>query len=193
MYEYIYGKTIELSPTYVIIETAGIAYFIHISLHTFSLLDKKESVKIFIHQIIREDAHLLFGFAEKAERDIFRLLISVSGIGANTARLILSSLKPGEFISAIQNNEVAVLKNIKGIGEKTAQRVIIELKDKTEKTIIDEITGISKSSPIAGEAVSALIMLGFQKNKIEKAVHDIYKKEININVEELVKKALKSL
>jgi holliday junction DNA helicase RuvA len=193
MYEYIHGKTVEITPTYVVVESGGIAYFIHISLYTFSILGKHETVKLYIHQIIREDAHLFFGFAEKSERDIFRLLISVSGIGANTARIILSSLKPSELKNAIQNNEVSILKNIKGIGEKTAQRIIIELKDKTEKTIIDESTGVLKSSVIANEAVSALIMLGFQKNKVEKAVNDIYNREQNIIVEDLVKKALKSL
>jgi Holliday junction DNA helicase RuvA len=193
MYEYINGKIVELTPTYVVIDTNGTAFFINISLNTFSLLDKKEHFKIFIHQIVREDAHVLFGFAEKSERNIFRLLISVSGIGANTARIILSSLKPGELISAIQNNEVGILKNIKGIGEKTAQRVIIELKDKTEKIGSLDYSGFSKGSLTADEAIGALIMLGFQKIKVEKTVTEIYNKEHNINVEELVKKALKSL
>jgi Holliday junction DNA helicase RuvA len=193
MYEYLNGKIVELTPTYLIIETGGIAFFVHISLNTFSFLDHKDSSKIYIHQIIREDAHLLFGFGDKKEREIFRLLISVSGIGANTARLVLSSLKPEELRYAIQNNNIVLLKNIKGIGDKTAQRIIIELKDKTDKSETDEFGSIIKQSAVTEEAVSALIMLGFQKNKIEKAVQELYNKDKTIHVEELVKKALKSL
>jgi len=193
MYEYLNGKIVELTPTYLIIETGGIAFFVHISLNTFSFLDHKDSSKIYIHQIIREDVHLLFGFGDKKEREIFRLLISVSGIGANTARLVLSSLKPEELRYAIQNNNIVLLKNIKGIGEKTAQRIIIELKDKTDKSETDEFGSIIKQTAVTEEAVSALVMLGFQKNKIEKAVQELYNKDKAIHVEELVKKALKSL
>jgi holliday junction DNA helicase RuvA len=193
MYEYIQGKTIEITPTYLVVETGGMAYFIHISLNTFSIMDTKENVKIYLHHIVREDAQLLFGFAEKSERDLFRLLISVSGIGANTARLILSSLRASELKNAIQNNEVGVLRNIKGIGEKTAQRVIIELRDKVDKTPNDDASIFSKTTIIQEEAISALIMLGFPKNRVEKSVQEIYNKERNLNVEELIKKALKSL
>jgi len=193
MYDYLKGRVIEMTPAYLIIDTGSIGFFVHISLNTFSLLGQKENVTLYIHQIIREDAHLLFGFAEKKEREIFRLLISVSGIGANTARLVLSSIKPEELGNAIQNGNVVLLKNIKGIGEKTAQRIIIELKDKIEKGETNEFGGTLNRTVVTDEAVSALIMLGFQKNKIEKAVQELYNKDKSIHVEELVKRALKSL
>ena len=193
MYEYIYGKITELNPAYVIIESNNIGYIVHISLHTYSVLDKKETYKLFIHQIIREDANMLFGFADKAEREIFRLLISVSGIGANTARVMLSSLKAGEIKKAIRTDDVNTLKSVKGIGAKTAQRVIIDLKDKIDKTDIEEGTYLSVDTSASSEALAALSMLGFPKTKAEKTVNSIFSKEKDITVEELVKKALKIL
>ena len=193
MYEYIYGKLQEVTPTYTIIEAGNIGYFVNISLNTYSKLDKKDNFKLFLHHVVREDAELLFGFAEKSEREIFRLLISVSGIGANTARVMLSSLQAGEIKSAIRSDDVNLLKSIKGIGVKTAQRVIIDLKDKIDKTDVEESQGISMTDNIINEAVSALLMLGFVKNKTEKVIEKIYSSDKDINVEELVKKALKIL
>jgi Holliday junction DNA helicase RuvA len=193
MYEHISGKIIELNPAYLVLETNNIGYLIHISLHTYSLLEKKEQAHIFLHQIVREDAQLLFGFAEKAEREIFRLLITVSGIGANTARLMLSSITASEIKSAIRTDNINTLKAIKGIGLKTAQRVIIDLKDKIDKTEIEEEQVSLPKNKFGIEASSALVMLGFPKNKAEKVINDLLSKEQKISVEELVKKALKIL
>jgi Holliday junction DNA helicase RuvA len=193
MFEYINGKLQTVTPTYAVIDAGGVGYFINISLNTYSVLEKASDYKLYIHHVVREDAELLFGFADESEREIFRLLISVSGIGANTARVMLSSLKPGEIKNALRNEDVNVLKAIKGIGAKTAQRVIIDLKDKIDKTQTEgtEYTVLSDTTP--NEAISALIMLGFVKNKVEKAVKNIYAKEKDLSVEELVKKALKIL
>ena len=193
MYEYIFGKITELTPAYLIIESGNIGYFVHISLNTYSKLQNESNHKLYLHQIVREDAHFLFGFAEKSEREIFRLLISVSGIGANTARVMLSSLKAGEIKSAIRTDDVNLLKSIKGIGVKTAQRVIIDLKDKIDKTEIEESTIISQDANVLNEALSALVMLGFAKSPAEKALKKIYIEDNKIHVEELIKKALKVL
>ena len=193
MYEYIRGKITETAPAYVIIENGDIGYFIQISLNTYSKLENKENAQLYVHQIVREDAHLLFGFAEKTEREIFRLLISVSGIGANTARIMLSSLSPGEIKSAIRTDDINLLKSIKGIGAKTAQRVIIDLKDKVDKTEIDDSHFVSTDQSVLNEALSALVMLGFTKAPAEKALKKIQQSVKDISVEELVKKALKML
>jgi len=193
MYEYIRGKIAEIAPAYTVIEAGNIGYSIQISLHTYSKLEKKESAELWLHQIVREDAHLLFGFAEKAEREIFRLLISVSGIGANTARIMLSSMTAGEIKSAIRTDDINLLKSIKGIGAKTAQRVIIDLKDKIDKTEADESQYLKTGDNNIHEALQALVMLGFAKSSAEKALKKIYESDTNINVEELVKKALKML
>lgn len=193
MYEYIFGKITELTPAYVIIESGNIGYFVNISLNTYSKLQNKKDYKLFLHQIVREDAHHLFGFAGKSEREIFRLLISVSGIGANTARVMLSSLQAGEIKSAIRTDDVNLLKSIKGIGVKTAQRVIIDLKDKIDKTEIEESKFVSHDAKVLNEALSALVMLGFVKSSAEKALKKLYVENNELNVEELVKKALKVL
>ena len=193
MYEYIFGKITELTPAYLIIESGNIGYFVNISLNTYSKLQNDSNYKLYLHQIVREDAHSLFGFAEKSEREIFRLLISVSGIGANTARVMLSSLEAGEIKSAIRTDDVNLLKSVKGIGVKTAQRVIIDLKDKIDKTEIEESKDVSGDATVIYEALSALTMLGFAKSPSEKALKKIYSENNKINVEELVKKALKIL
>jgi len=193
MFEYIKGKITEITPAYIIVETGNIGYFVNISLQTHSKINGKEQFKVYIHQIIREDTNALYGFADKSEREIFRLLISVSGIGANTARVMLSSLSANEVKKAVRTDDVATFKSIKGIGAKTAQRVIIDLKDKINKAETDDDTGISFTSPISEEALSALNMLGFSKTKAEKAVKKIYSSNSNISVEELVKNALKIL
>ena len=193
MFEYIFGKIAELNPAYVVIDANNVGYIAQISLHTFSVLDKKETYKLYTHQVVREDVNMLFGFSDKSEREIFRLLISVSGIGPNTARVMLSSLKAGEIKTAIKTEDVNTIKSVKGIGVKTAQRVIIDLKDKIDKTEIDEADSVSIGNTTSFEALSALTMLGFPKNKAEKVVKTIISKETEISVEELVKKALKVL
>jgi Holliday junction DNA helicase RuvA len=193
MYEYIKGKISELAPMYAVLDNGNIGYYINISLNTYSQITEKEDCMLFIHQIIREDANTLYGFADKNEREIFRLLISVSGIGANTARMMLSSLSPSEIQKAIQNDNVSLIKSIKGIGIKTAQRVIIDLKDKISKTETETEIFTPKYNTIKEESLSALVMLGFSKIAVEKTIDKILAENKTIRVEDLVKKALKQL
>ena len=193
MFEFIKGRLSDLNPTYAIIDTGDIGYFIHISLNTYSKLTKDSDIQLYIHQIIREDANLLFGFFNHHEREIFRMLLSVSGIGANTARMMLSSLTPSEVEQAIFEGNVALLKSIKGIGTKSAQRVIVDLKDKIGKGAeIGEVFAL-QSNTIKDESLSALVMLGFSKTYAQKVIDKILFKEKDITVEELIKKALKEL
>jgi Holliday junction DNA helicase RuvA len=193
MINYITGTITEINPTSVTIETGGIGYFINISVNTFSKLDGKSESKILVHEVIREDAHQLFGFADKEERDIFRLLISVTGIGANTARMMLSSLNPGEVEKAIIESNVNVLKSVKGIGLKTAQRVIVDLKDKVGKqSAAGEIFTFADNTK-REEALSALVMLGFARSAVSKVLEKIIRDEKNLTVEDLIKRALKNL
>ena len=193
MFEYIKAKLVELTPTFAIMDNNGLAYFINISLHTYSQLKEGTETTLFIQQIVKEDAHLLFGFADKTEREIFRLLITVSGIGANTARMMLSSLSPADIKSAIEVENVNVLKSVKGIGLKTAQRIIIDLKDKIGKTEINEEIFSTLNNTKREEALSALVMLGFNKPAIEKSLDKIINEQGDIGVEELIKLALKRL
>ena len=192
------GKIVDLTPTYIIVNNNDIGYFINISLNSYSKINGEkekgnDEVLIFIHQVIREDANILFGFINKSEREIFRHLISVSGVGANTARMILSSLSPVEIQNAILNSNVNVLKSVKGIGAKSAQRIIIDLKDKLGKeSDIDEIFA-GTDNTIKEESLSALVMLGFSKKLVDKEVTKILSKDKNLNVEEVVKTALKRL
>jgi len=192
MFEYIKGSVTSLTPAGVVVEAGDIGYFVHISLTTYTQLHGSENAKLFLHQTIREDAHILYGFAEKDEREIFRLLISVNGIGANTAIMMLSSHKPDELRHAILNENVGLLKNIKGIGIKTAQRVIIDLKDKVGKVTAGDLLFRSDENMVRTEAVSALEMLGFNKKAVEKLVDQILKEQPAIPVENLIKLALKS-
>ncbi len=193
MYEYIQGKLTEAGPTYAVVEAGDIGYFINISINTFSKISGKNEVKLFIHQIVREDAQLLYGFADKHEREIFRMLISVSGIGANTARLMLSSLSPPELSKAIMEADINLLRSIKGIGAKSAQRVVVDLKEKVgESGDISEIFN-EESNTLKEESLSALVMLGFSKVSVQKVLDRILREERDITVEELVKKALKKL
>jgi len=196
MISYIKGTIVEKNPAFVVIETAGgVAYGIHISLATFSQLKETENVKLFTHFAIKEDAHQLFGFFNEEERAIFRLLISVNGIGTNTARLILSSLNTEELINAIATENIRVIQGVKGIGLKTAQRVIIELKDKIGKGMPqnnEKITVSYNNSRV--EALSALVSLGFAKNSADSALEKIVRAEgTHLSIEELIKKALKIL
>jgi len=191
MYEYISGKIAESSPAHVVIDVNGIGYLLQISLNTFSRLDGKTEAQLFIHENIREDAYALFGFADPSERDLFRHLISVSGIGANTARMMLSSLSPEELRGAILTDNVNVIKGVKGIGAKTAQRVIVDLKDKLGKEPVDQKIFASQDNTIRDEALSALVMLGFAKSGAQKAIDKLLAQSPSLKVEEVIKQSLK--
>jgi len=193
MYEYIKAKLVELNPAYAVMDAGGIGYFINISLNTYSSLKEDSESILFIHQVVREDAHILYGFSEKAERELFRLLISVSGIGSNTARMMLSSLSIKELKNAILTGNVNILKSIKGIGLKTAQRIIIDLKDKIVKSVSESDIFDDQSNTKRDEALSALVMLGFNKLAVEKNLDKMILEEANLSVEEMIKLALKRL
>lgn len=193
MITHIRGRLVEKSPTAVVIDCNGVGYFIHISLHTFSQLKDDESIKLLTHLQIKEDAHQLYGFATWMEREIFRLLISVSGIGTNTARTMLSSLTPKQIREGIAAEDVALIQSVKGIGLKTAQRVIIDLKDKILKIYdIDETLLISDNTN-KDEALSALEVLGFAKKNSERVVVKIISNNPDASLELIIKEALKNL
>ena len=193
MYDYIKGEIKEISPTHVIIDNNGIGYFINISVNTFSKLSGKENGLIFIYEVIREDTHQLFGFFDKKERDIFLHLISVSGVGANTARVMLSSLTPEEIQSAIIHSDINLLKSIKGIGTKSAERIIVDLRDKVGKLKDGDQIVASLDNTIKEEALSALVMLGFPKAKVDKIINEILKENKGLSVENLIKESLKRI
>lgn len=197
MIDYIKGDIAELTPATVIIETAGVGYCIHISLPTFSVLQGRKEAKLFVYEVIREDAHLLYGFTNQAERQLFLLLISVSGVGANTARMIMSSYSAAEIQEMIATGNVTALNAIKGIGAKTAQRIIVDLKDKIMKVAgmesNEQLLFATAANPVKDEAVSALVMLGFAANASQKVIDSILKKEPTLKVEQLIKLALKML
>lgn len=193
MYEFISGNLADLTPAYAVIETVGIGYQINISLNTFAQLEGKREATLYLHLVVRDDAHLLFGFSSKEERELFRNLISVSGVGANTARIILSSLSPTETIQAIAQGDVNMLKQVKGIGLKTAQRIVIDLKDKIAKGSSELDIFASANNTIHQEALSALVMLGFSKTVAEKTINQILKSNPSQTVEGIVKNALKGL
>ncbi len=195
MIEYIKGDITEITPTDLVLETNGIGYAIHISLNTYSALNGKSNGKLYIYEVIREDTHELYGFAEKEERTVFLALISVSGVGSNTARMILSSYNPNELQTIIASEKVDALKAVKGIGLKTAQRIIIDLKDKLKLTAAAAQLDIAlpAADQTADEAVSALIMLGFAKPASQKAVTAILKATPTLTVEQVIKTALRML
>lgn len=196
MIEYIKGDIVELTPTQMIIECAGIGYELNISLTTYSAFSGKPTGKIYVYEVIREDAHLLFGFAQKAERELFLLLTSVSGVGPNTARMILSSLPPAELIQVIANKNETALTSVKGIGQKTAQRILVDLKNKVKAGDSIASAGApvtSGNGAVAQEAVAALVMLGFQKAASQKAVSSILKSSPMLAVEQVIKSALRML
>lgn len=193
MITHIQGKLVEKNPTDVVIDCNGVGYLINISLHTFSQIPNEEHLKLYTHLQVKEDSHSLYGFASKGERDVFRLLISVSGIGTNTARTMLSSLTTKQIKEGIATEDVALIQSVKGIGLKTAQRVIIDLKDKIIKIYdIDEVS-VNKSNTNKDEALSALEVLGFAKKQAEKVVEKIVAAEPDANVETIIKLALKNL
>jgi Holliday junction DNA helicase RuvA len=193
MITHIKGKLIEKNPTYVVVESAGLGYLLHISLNTYSKISDDESVFLYTHLSVKEDSHTLFGFIDKIEREIFRLLISVSGVGPSIARTMLSSMTTDEIQQAIASENVGVIQSVKGIGVKTAQRVLIDLKDKILKTYaIDEVS-VSKNNTNKNEALSALEVLGFVKKQAEKALDKILLEDNTLSVEALIKKALKNL
>ena len=186
------GRLIEKSPTELVIDCNGVGYSINISLNTYSQIGDDENIKLFTHLIIKEDSHSLYGFFKKSERSLFKLLISVSGVGASTARMMLSSLSPGEIISAIMSGSVQIIQSIKGIGTKTAQRVILELKDKVmmlDESENEHFTLTNEST----EASSALEVLGYSQKQTSKILTQILSENPGINVETLIKKALNKL
>ena len=193
MIHHLKGKLVEKNPTYVIIECGGVGYFVNISLHTFSKIADAEHINLFTHLQVKEVSHTLFGFFEKSERQIFRLLLSVSGIGSSTARTMLSSLSPAQIRDAIAGGDVPTIQSIKGIGAKTAQRVILDLKDKVLKVYdIDEVS-LSSNNTNKDEALSALEVLGFVRRQSEKVVDKVLLQDSSLSVENIIKLALKNL
>lgn len=196
MIDYIKGELTELNPAYAVIETAGVGFCIHITLPTYSTLQQQTSAKLLVYEAIREDAHVLYGFLTQAERQLFLLLISVSGIGANTARMIMSSYSAREIQEMIAGGNVAALNSIKGIGSKTAQRIIVDLKDKIIKIsgiTESEVVNLTANSLVKDEAVAALTMLGFSAAASQKAADKLLKEQPDIKVEQLIKQALKMM
>ena len=194
MYAYIDGKLVFKCPAYVVIDAGGVGYHINISLHTYSFLGDAERCKLFTWLHVKEDAHTLYGFADEGERRLFLHLISISGIGPNTGRMMLSSITPDEIQTAIINGNVSLIQRIKGIGPKSAQRIILELQDKLRKEGPDTLTVMPLNKTVKDEALSALVMLGFARNTAEKVLEQEINKNAGIlTVEQLIKLALKSL
>ena len=193
MITHLKGKLVEKSPTNVVIEVNGIGYWINISLTTFSQIPDNENIKLYTHLQIKEDSHSLYGFYSKKEREIFRLLISVSGVGTSTARTMLSSLDPQQVVEAISSNNVSIVQSVKGIGSKTAQRLIIELRDKILKIYDLDETYVNSNNTTRDEALSALEVLGINKKSSERLVDNIIKENQDISVEEIIKETLKNI
>ena len=193
MYDYLRGEIAEIAPTYAVIDCGGVGYYVNISLNTYTAIQNLREAKRFVYEAIREDAYTLFGFRDKQEREMFELLISVSGVGPNTARMILSSLTVDDLMSVIASGNSGMLKSVKGIGAKTAQRIIVDLKDK--------VTGVGDAAAVAeqgsgeayDEAVAALIMLGFTRAAVQKTVGKLLREQPTLKVEEIIKMALKLL
>lgn len=193
MIAHIQGRLVEKTPTEVVIDCNGVGYHINISLHTFSLIPDAENLKLYTFLQVKEDSHSLFGFVEKQERELFKLLLSVSGVGASTARTMLSSLAPAQIIQAIASNDVATIQSMKGIGAKTAQRIILDLKEKVLKVYnLDEVS-VLECNTNKDEALSALEVLGFARKTAEKVIDKIIRDIPNASVENLIKQALKNL
>ncbi len=193
MIEHLEGVLTSLTPAYAVIDCGGVGYGVHISLQTYEKVKEKSKAKLLTHLVVREDAHVLFGFAEESERVVFRQLISVQGIGPNTARMILSSLSSSELQSAIISGNLSLLKSVKGVGPKTAQRLLVELQDKMKSPGIEHTASYKSSGANLEEALAALTMLGFSRVESEKALLRIINNGGVLPVEELVKQALKTL
>lgn len=195
MFNHFEGKITVKTPTYAVLDCAGVGYLLNISLNTYSKIPDTGNCKLLSHLAVREDAMVLYGFADEEEREVFRQLISVSGVGAGTARMILSSMTPAEIVSAIHSGNVAALKSIKGIGEKSAQRIIVDLKGKFGKDVsISPLQLSPANNKLRDEALSALVALGFARNMAEKAIDKALKSEGNVvSVEHMIKLALKNL
>lgn len=193
MITHIKGKLVEKTPTHCIVETNGLGYFVHISLNTFTELQDDNAVSLFTHFYVREDAQALYGFSTKKEREIFRQLISVSGIGVSTAMVMLSSMTPDEIQRAIASANVVQIKKIKGIGAKTAQRVIVDLQDKILKSVDIDTFSTDLDNSIREESLSALDVLGFSRKQTERVIDNILKEQPKLDVEGLIKLALKNL
>ncbi len=193
MYAFISGRIAEITPAYAVVDNHGIGYFVNITLNTFAAIGSQTEVKLYTHLQVLEDAHNLFGFYTAKERDMFELLITVSGVGCNTARLLLSSLTVNELSTAIANEDIRTIQAVKGIGSKTAQRLVVDLKDKVKKTeFAEEIVGIIDNT-VKNEALSALVILGFSKNAANKALDKLLKQSPDASVEVLIREALKLL
>lgn len=195
MYEYVKGLVAELNPAYAVVEANGIGYFVNISLTSYSALRQGEQTQLFLHQVVREDAHLLFGFTTKIERELFRQLITVNGVGPNTARLILSSLTPQELTNAILSENLVKLKSVKGIGAKTAQRIILDLKDKINLSGEIENAEIfaDSNNTIKKDALLTLTTLGFAKAAVEKVLDKVLKEKPDASLEAVIKLSLNYL
>ncbi|PKA97550.1 Holliday junction DNA helicase subunit RuvA [Flavobacteriaceae bacterium MAR_2009_75] len=193
MIHHLKGRLVEKTPTYVVVECAGVGYFVNVSLHTFSNLPDGEHISLYTHLQVKEDSHTLFGFVQRSEREIFRLLISVSGIGSSIARTMLSSLEPVQIRDAIANGDVPTIQSIKGIGAKTAQRVILDLRDKILKVYDIGEVSTSTNNTNKEEALSALEVLGFARRPAEKVVDKVLAQDSSLSVENIIKLALKNL
>ena len=195
MYEYIKGELTEVAPAYAVVEAAGVGYFLNISLNTFHEIEKLSQVKLYLHHIVREDAEMLYAFSTKQERDLFRLLISVSGVGGNTARMIQSTYSPNELRNIIATGNAVLLKNVKGLGLKTAQKIIVDLSGKMLDLPSHGAVEVAMAtnSEVFDEALAALVMLGFAKSASEKVLRKIFKEEPSVGVEDAIRTALKQL
>ncbi|MBO4371185.1 MAG: Holliday junction branch migration protein RuvA [Paludibacteraceae bacterium] len=195
MLEYVQGRVEELTPAYAVIDVSGVGYMVNISLNTFTALQNRENARLYLYEAIREDAYVLYGFAEKSERAVFMLLVSVNGVGAATARMILSSLSVAELRDAIMNGDERLLKSVKGLGTKSAQRIIVDLRDKIAQVEVDESLGgvATVNSDAKNEALAALTMLGFVPAQSRKVLDKVLAENPNAAVDELIKKSLKLL
>lgn len=193
MYDYLRGEIAEIAPTYAVVDCAGVGYYVNISLNTYTAIQNLREAKLFVYEAIREDAYTLYGFRDKEEREMFELLISVSGVGPNTARMILSSLTVDDLMSVIASGNSGMLKSVKGIGAKTAQRIIVDLKDKVAGVGGAAAVAETGSGEAYEEAVAALIMLGFTRAAVQKAVGKLLREQPTLKVEEIIKMALKIL
>ena len=197
MYEYISGRVAELTPAYAVIEAAGVGYYLNISLQTFSEIEGRAEARLLVHFVVREDAQLFYGFATVAERELFRRLISVSGVGGGTARMVLSTFSPSELAGIISSENAVLLKNVKGLGLKTAEKIIVELRDKMTGIVVGSDAGaagrVPENDAVHGEALAALAMLGFSRASSDKVVRAVMKDNPGATVEDVIRQSLKRL